>query len=217
MDADLINDKIYAGRGKAALRLGLDYQIYRPNSADSPTSNLITTLKAAFNAGDNTYRQPNEYGDPIWHADLDGRFSRVGDYLVRVNDNQTYYIAGQQPLLPIIAIDCNRSIKITRKTPETSVGAIGYGGLTPATETTVLGSTTAWPCSILLGGRRQATGANLPADVGQAGYKILLPPSVPVMLMYGDIGIDDLGRRYEFEGAELTDLGYRIIANELHT
>jgi hypothetical protein len=28
---------------------------------------------------------------------------------------------------------------------------------------------------------------------------------------------DDLGRRYVIDGAELTDLGWRINANELHT
>lgn len=217
MDGATIQAKIYAGRAKAALRLGLDCGVFRPLVAGAALANQIATTKAAFNAGDNSYKTPNLPGDAIWYGDFDGRLTRPGDYLVRVADGQTYYIAGQQQLLPIVCIDCNRSIKITRENAAAAVGAIGYSGNQQANETDVLGATgNFWPCSILIGGKSNA-GVGLPAGVKNVGWQILLPPSVPITIMAGDIATDDLGRRYAIEGAENTDLGWRINASEVHS
>ncbi len=228
MNGAQIHAKIYAGRGKAALRLGLDYRVMRPNQAINPLSNQVATLKAAFNAGDNTYKAANLPGDAIWYGDFDGRQTLPGDYLVRVSDGQTYYIAAQQQLLPIICIDCNRTVRIARAAPQGAVGtvgAVGYSGIcdAPAESSDVLGINPAsnggtfvgWPCSILFGGKSQAA-IGLPADVKNSGWRILLPPSVPVVLHSGDIVTDDLGKRYAIEGAELTDIGWRINAQEVH-
>ncbi|MGZ5029003.1 MAG: hypothetical protein ACXWAT_00880 [Methylobacter sp.] len=214
MDAATINAKIYAGRGKAALRLGFDNQVYRPAIASNPLTALVTTIKAAFNSGDNDYKKPNLPGKAIWFGDFDGNQTRAGDYLVGASS--TYFIAGQQPLLPIICISCNRSITITRQTAQASVGAVGYGGRVPANETIILGATTPWPCSILFGGKQKTNKTGLPADVDQAGWRVMLPPSVPVTLLAGDIISDDLGKRYAIDGAELTDSGWRINATEVH-
>lgn len=217
MDAATIQAKIYAGRAKAALRLGMDCKVFRPLTAAAPLGNQVTTTKAAFNAGDSTYKAANLPGDAIWYGDLDGRLTQPGDYLVRVADGQTYYIAGQQQLLPIICVDCNRAVHITRQQSQTGVGAINYGGAVPAQDTDVLGTASAlWPASILFGGKSQAA-VGLPGDVKNAGWSILLPPSVPVTLLAGDIVTDDLGKRYAIDGAELTDLGWRINTQEVHT
>lgn len=217
MDGIAIQQRIYAGRGKAALRIGLDCRQYRPLTAGAPLSNLLATIKAAFNSGDSKYLAPNLPGDPIWYADLDGRVTLAGDYLVRVSDGATWYIAGQQQLLPIVCVDCNRSLKITRENPVTAVGAVGYSGKLPSTETDVLGGPGAlWPASILFGGRKE-NAVNLPAGTKNVGWKIMLPPSVPITLMAGDIATDDLGRRYVIEGAELTDLGWRAMSIEVHS
>lgn len=217
MDAATIHAKIYAGRAKAAQRIGLDCNQFRPLSATDPLGNQIGTLKAAFNAGDNRYRTPNLPGDAIWYGDLDGRLTQPGDYLVRVADGQSYFIAAQQQLLPIICVECNRSLKITRQQAATSVGAIGYGGSVPSQEVDVLGTDGALcPASILLGGKSQI-GVGLPAGVKNVGWRILLPPSVPITVKAGDIVTDDIGRRYAVDGAELTDLGWRINAQEVHS
>ncbi len=221
MNAAQIHAKIYAGRGKAALRLGQDCAVMRPDQAADPLANQIAVLKAAFNAGDNTYRVPNLPGKAIWFGDFDGNQTQPGDYLVRASDGQIYYIAAQQSLLPMICIECNRLVRVARAVPQgadDAVGAVGYSGLcdTPAQSCNVLGSDTAgWPCSILFGGRSQAA-AGLPGDVKNTGWRILLPPSVPVVLRAGDIVADDLGRRYAIEGAELSDSGWRINAQEVH-
>ncbi|XLV72565.1 hypothetical protein ACKZDW_07910 [Ralstonia syzygii subsp. celebesensis] len=43
-----------------------------------------------------------------------------------------------------------------------------------------------------------------------------MPPSVPVVVRSGDILTDDLGKRYAVEGAEQSDIGWRINAQEVH-
>jgi hypothetical protein len=216
MDAATINQKIYSGRAKAALRLGFDYQVYRPLIVATPLNNLVTTLKAAFNSGDNTYKRPNLPGEAIWFGDFDANQTLAGDYLINNARNSTYFIAGQQSLLPIICVVCNQSVKVTRKNAQTSVGTLEYGGRTPANESVILGSTALWPCSILFGGQRKTNPVNLPQGVSEAGWRVMLPPSVPVTLLAGDIITDNLNRRFTIEGAEITDLGWRINATEVH-
>lgn len=217
MDGTKIQAKIYAGRGKAAIRIGLPCNQYRPLSAGAPLANLIGIINAAFNAGDSKYLVPNLPGDPIWYADLDGRLTQPGDYLVRASDGATWFVSAQQQLLPIVAVECNRLVRITRQEPVTTIGAVGYGGNTKGNEVDVLGAPSAlWPASILQGGRKQA-GVNLPAGTAQAGWKIALPPSVPITIMAADILTDDLGRRYVIDGAELTDMGWRLTSNEVHS
>lgn len=219
MNAEQINAKIYAGRAKAALRLGLDYNVFRPVSAANPMTNQVATIKAAFNAGDNTYKAANLPGDAIWYGDFDGRQTLPGDYLVRVSDGQTYYIAAQQQLLPIICIDCNRTIRVSRTQAQSTVGAAAYSGACDHVDADVLGSAasnTGWPASVLFGGGAEI-GANLPGSVKQAGWRIMLPPSTPVVVHHADILTDDLGRRYVVLASEQSDIGWRIQATEMHT
>ncbi len=213
MDGATLQQRIYAGRGKAALRIGLPCTQWRPTTAATPYGTNVGTILAAFNAGDETYLKPNLYGKPIWYADLDGRVTQPGDYLVRVSDGAIWFIAAQQQILPIVAIDCSRSIKISRQAASTTVGAGGYSGI--QAPTIILGSTALWPASILVGGR-PSNAIGLPADVKEAGWRILLPPSVPVTIKAGDIITDDLARGFAIESAEQTDLGWRITANEVH-
>ncbi len=214
MDAQTIEKRIYAGRGKAAQRIGRSCTVYRPIDALAPLGNSVRRTFAAFNAADPTYSKPNPYGKPVWFADLDGRYTQAGDYLVR-NDGATWFIAAQQSMLPIIAVECDRQVKVSRQAALTAVGAIGYGGIIAPSD--ILGTTGAlWPASILVANRPLPM-TDLPADVKQGGSTILLPPSVPVTLLAADLITDDLGRRYAIESAEVTDLGYRITAHEVHT
>lgn len=221
MDSVTLQAHIYAGRGKAAIRIGLDCRQYRPLLAGVPFGNLIATIKSAFNSGDPLYKSPNLFGDPVWYADLDGRATQPGDYLVRVADGSTWYIAAQQQLLPIVCIECNRALRISRQALVVgAVGLQGYGSSSPcdpASMGDILGVPgSLWPASILLGGRSRNSEAHLPAGVKQSGWRIMLPASVPAVLTAGDIATDDLGRRYVFEAAEMTDMGWRINAIEVH-
>lgn len=216
MDGPTIQARVYAGYAKAAKVIGLSFSLYRPLTATAPLGNYVGSLKAALDSTpDYRFKKPNEYGDATWYAMIDDASVQAGDYIA--NSSGTYFIAGKQFLLPVIAVECNRAVKITRQQAQTGVGAVGYGGNVPSQEVDVLGAPGAfWPASILFGGKSQQ-GVGLPAGVKNVGWRILLPPSVPITIKAGDIATDDLGRRYAIDGAELTDLGWRINAQEVHS
>lgn len=215
MDSATLNGLIYQGRAIAAQQIGLPCQLFRPLVATSPFTNQITTLNALFNAADETYTKPSLYGKAVWFADVDGRLTQPGDYLVRLSDNSNWFIAAMQPLLPIVVISCNRIVNVLRPQQQSGVGAVGYGGDTVATETPLV---TQFPASILQATKSDRNLVNLPGDVRNPAWAVLLP-ALPgsVDLRSEDIITDDLARRYVISGAELTDLGWRISAVQAET
>lgn len=226
MDAATINAKIYAGRAKAALRLGIDMVIYPYAASDTPLGQAGATIKVALNAGDNTYKRPNLYGHPIWFADCDGSKINTGDYLQTPDGSQTYFVGAKQSLLPIVFIECNAMVRVTRAAPPTaSAGAVGYSGQcdTPGETVDLMGTTfngalgTGWPASVLLGkGGQRATGSLPSGSPTSPGWSVLLPASAPAGIGIGDRIMDDQGRILAVAHAESTDMGYRIVATEVH-
>lgn len=214
MDAALLQQKIYYGYGKAAQFIGPPYNLFRPTSALNPTAqqNQIGTLNASFNAMDMSYGKPNLYGKPLWYALLDGSVTQVGDYLIGCD--KTYFIAAMQTTLPILAVDCNRTINIVQAAQQPTVGAVGYGGDTAAGEVPLM---TAWPASILQGTKGEKGDVNLPGDVRNPWWSVLLPAYPGVIIRSANIIIDDLSRRYVISSAELTDLGWRCTAMQAQT
>lgn len=231
MDSATLQNKIYAGYAKAALRIGPVYTQYRPGGAGNPLAAPLATFNASFNAEDMKYGRPNKYGAPTWYGIFDGRLTQVGDYLV--GPGETYFIAAQQLTLPILCVECNRTVRVTRPAAPVPISTAGgvsvlpYAGVcdSPGESVDVLGISPAnnggvfvgWPCSILFGkGRLKNTDALPSGTSEQTGWLILLPPSVPIIFQAGDRLIDDLGRMYVVNGAEQTDLGWRIAAIEVH-
>lgn len=217
MDGATLQSKVYAGYAKAALRVGLSCSHYRPLSATSAAiavGNQIANLTASFNAEDMKYGRPNKYGKATWYCVADGTQLQRGDYLVQPSGS-TFFIAGMQPLLPILAVECNRVVNLVRPQQLTGVGAQGYGGDTVAGETPLA---TQFPASILQGTKGEKNLVNLPGDVRTPWWAVLLP-ILPgnVALRSDDIITDDLARRYVISSAELTDLGWRITATQAET
>lgn len=216
MDGATLQAKIYAGRGKAAAKIGLTCNAFRPFLGQDPMRNQVGSLPVALNSGDRTYQNPNEPGDPIWYGDFDGTKVQVGDYLQRVSDGGIWYVAALQPLLPILLIECNRRVRVSRLQQPVAAGVVGYGGVTEGTEVDVIGAPSQlWPASILFGGKieKQAT---TPMTAKMSGFRILLPTSVTVPVQAGDFITDDLGNRYIVDGAEGSDSLWRINAQQLH-
>ena len=218
MDGTTIQARVYSGYAKAASVIGQVFNLFRPLAFDAPLGNQVGTIKAALDSGaEYNFKKPNEYGDPTWFALINDATTQTGDYIQ--NASGAYFIAGKQFLLPVIVVECNRSVRISRQVTSSAVGAVGYSGTTASNEVNILGAANAlWPASILFGGKSQSS-MGLPAGAKQTGWRVLLPPSVPstVLISASDIITDDLGRRYLIDGAELTDLGWRINCNELHT
>jgi hypothetical protein len=206
MNGATIQERTYAGYAKAASFIGQTCSLYRAASASNPTAsgNLVTTLPASFNAEDMTYSKPRGYAKATWYCLIDGTQTAVGDYLI--GPAGTFFIAAMQPLLPILAVKCERTVTVLRPQIQTGVGAQGYGGNTAANETAVM---TGWPCSILQGTKGEKAEVNLPGDVRAPWWVMLLPYFSGVDLQFNDIVTDDLGRRYVISSPELTGLGWR--------
>jgi hypothetical protein len=117
--------------------------------------------------------------------------------------------------LPILVVECNRTVNITRPQVQTAYGAVSdYEGTTAANETPLMSG---WPASVLQGTKGEKGGVALPGDVRDAWCAVLLPEAPGVILRAGDLIADELGRRYIVSSAELTDLGWRITAQQGQT
>lgn len=207
MDAALLQQKIYMGYAKAALRIGNTYGVYRPTSANDPTdgARLVASLPASFNAEDMKYGKPNKYGKPTWYCLIDGTQTQVGDYLIY--GSETYFIAAQQLALPILVVECNQIVSVARPAQQTEVGALPYAGNPDGDETPLMMN---WPASVLQGTKGEKNVVQLPADTRSPWWAILLPHAAGVTLRSSDILTDELGRRFAISSAELTDLGWRL-------
>lgn len=215
MTPDQLRAKIWWGYGKAGSKLGATYSIYRPSLIASGVQpigpgTLVGTTPAAFTPAW-SHLKYQSYGKPDWLAMVDGNVVAVGDYLVPAS-GETYFIAALQRNLPPMAVDCNRTISAYRPQQQTGVGALGYGGTDGATETLLLDT---WPCSILQASKRQERSeVRLPGDVAFTVWQILLPYWSKAVLRSDDILADDMNRRFIVVGAELTDLGWRLLCSE---
>lgn len=217
MDGSRLQGKIYKGSGKAATKIGFDYDVYRPIVTPVPDpqtneplldSRWVGKIKVSLNQkGD--YKVPNTYGVAIWWSYHDGRVTLAGDYLV--GNMGIFFIASQQDLLPLQCVQCNRIIDIIRPTNPDGKGAVGYGGQVASNDVMLMSQ---WPASILIG-RDEKNDAKLPLDSKTSMWKVLLPDVEGINLRMGDQIKDDLDRRYAIQSAELTDLGWRITALQL--
>lgn len=212
MDGATIQQRVWRGYAIAGAKIGTPFDLYRPTSATiGPlTGTKVTTLSASFNAEDMTYQRPNKYGSPRWFGLFDASQTQVGDYLT--NGSSTYFIAGMQPLLPVLCVECSRVVSIARTQQNFGFGALGYSGNVLATETQIV---TSWPASILEQTRGNATLQDLPSDGNAPYWRLLMPAPAGVVLQGGDMLSDDIDRRYVIGSAELTDLGWRMVVKQI--
>src|ERR1700760_550090 len=136
MDGQRLQEILWRGYARSAMILGDCYAFYRPSDGDTPTAwgsanglaNQILSQSVSLNAEDMKYSKPNKYGKPTWYAVMDGSDLQPGDYLI--GPQGTFFIAALQPLLPILVVECNRVVSISRVTAQATVGAGEYGGMT---------------------------------------------------------------------------------------
>lgn len=213
MDGATLNSRIHAGYARVARYIGTTYAHYRPANASTPIAagNKLADLPVSLNAQDPRYSKPNSYGKALWFAVADGAQLAVGDYIEGAQG--ILFVAAVQPLLPILVVECNRTVSIRRPQQQTGVGAVGYGGDTDANEVALM---TAWPASVLQGGNGDRN-ALLPGDSRNPMFTVLLPHYAGVTLRIADLITDDLGGRYVVASAELTDLGWRLVGQQVQT
>ena len=201
MNGTRLQAKVYAGQGKAASRIGQPFDVYRPgfiSSPDpinpiSPWNKAVAALQAHFTSNGG-YMAPNSYGKATWQAMLDGSQVNVGDYLVGT-DGTDYFIAAKQPLLPILAVGCNRVLSLTQ------------GGTSPVA--------VGWPASVLIESTRgNAPLEDIAGNPSTPHWRALMPAVAGITPSVADLVTDDLLRAYFVTAAELTDLGWRLSMQE---
>lgn len=169
-------------------------------------------LPAAFTPLSGGFARPNDYGTALWVGIYDASYTRPGDYLVQ--ESGTWFIASQDRFLPNLCVETNRLVKLSRPSQPSVTGTNAYAGVTAATNVPLTGS---WPASILGVSESGRQAANLPTDVSVSYWTILLPPIHSVVLRPSDLMTDDLGRSGIVTAAELSRLGWRLIAKEAST
>lgn len=211
MEIRTLQDRIDRGRGIAARHIGSAYDAYRTTAAANPMNsvNRYLRLLAAFVPENGSFQKPSGYGRATWLGLFDSAYTRPGDYLL--GPGGTFFIAAQQSLLPVLCVLANRTLTLSRPAAPTLPGMNGYGGTVLATTTPLL---TAWPGSVLTAGT--GSPGTLPGDGNLPSWTILLPVT-PAMLRPADLVQDDLGRTYVIGTAELTALGWRILAKQAAT
>lgn len=209
-----LQDRIYRGLNSAARAIGVDTDAYRPSGPIDPLAptNRFLRLRAAFTARDSKFAHPVGYGEAIWYGMFDAVYTRPGDYLVQ--EAGVWFIAAQQRLLPVLCVEANRTISITRPPAPPGIGVNAYSGTTAAGDTPLL---TNWPASVLGAAGRGHPEADLPSDTSIPYWTVLLPAFPSVVLRPADLINDDIGRNGVIVAAELTQLGWRITVKQATT
>jgi hypothetical protein len=214
MDAASLQDRTSRGLGTAARRIGAQTDAYRPRGTSDPLAraNRFLRLPAAFTGPDGKFAKPNGYGDALWFGVFDAAYTRPGDYLVQ--DGGTWFVAAQQPLLPVLCVRTNRTVSFMRPAAPDGVGVNTYGGIALSTATPLIGG---WPASVLGASAGGRPSANLPSDSSAGTWTVLLPSVAGVVPRPADLMIDDLDRTGIVASAEITDLGWRLIVKQAST
>ena len=207
MDQAALQDRVSRGMGSAARIFGAPYDLFRPRGAVRPmaSENRVLRLPVALDGGDPGYRRPHGY-ERAWRGTFDSACTRVGDYLQGARG--VLFLAALPPLLRPLCVLTNAVVDVLRPTGAGSVGLNDYGGVSEAGLQEVL---VAWPAQVLA--EAGARPGGLPADGGQPGWAVLLPPT-PVAIHGSDILRDGAGRRYLVRTAELSEFGWRLAVRQ---
>lgn len=209
MRADTVQDRQHYAWGVAARHVGVSADVYRPSGPGGPINDAHRFLRfnAAFLPAEGGMNRPGGYGQPEWQGIFDASYTRPGDYVVTAD--RTFFIAAQQPLLPVLCVLTNRTVSIGRPSLQTSVGTNGYGGYNSGTVSSLL---IGWPVSMLGTSASGVPATGLPTAQSAAQVMVLLPVAPSINLMPGDMISDDLGRNLMVTSAELSELGWRLSA-----
>jgi len=206
--AERIADAVNRGLGQAALRVGEDYDVFRPDGAERPLDpeRRLVRLACAFSAGLPWFKYPPTPGKPQRYAVLDGAYVQAGDYLCGTQG--TFFVAAVGGFVPTLAVACNRVLDLVRAEEAPVEGLEGYGGETRCTLRTVLRG---WPASVIADSA--APRGALPGDGAGASWRVLLP-LLPEAPRAADLLVDDDGTRFVVGTAEGTPEGWRLIARQ---
>ena len=205
MDGSVLKDKVSRGMGRAAIKLGSPFSVFRPTGSSQPcsTRNRVIRLSAHMSIGGKASISPGSADLLFWQGVFDTSYTQEGDYLV--GEGKTFFIAFQPDNQPAQCVLTNRVISITRELV-TDLG--GYAGLSASTASLVLSS---WPASLLRSAGHASTGTKASTELGSF---LLLLPEIPINPEPGDVISDDLSQTYVVTGAQHSMLGWSISSRQ---
>ena len=159
-------------------------------------------------------RRPVLQTDPYWEGVFDAIYTKPGDILRRREDGAIFFVAAQQPMLPVLCVRALRLVSMFRPASATGVGLNLYGGVVASTDTPLAQG---WPASLLPAAGAGTGLANLQSELAPPSWDVLLPTSLRLMLLVGDRLTDDQGRVGVIATAETTDLGTRLNVRQAST
>lgn len=215
MDAARLQSKVYSGYGKAAQRIGYAFTVYRPQDGSNPIvgGNIVgVPVNASFTpraAGFN-FQITSDYKNALFHGLFDATSINVGDYLSS-GGHGIYFVISKADILPVLCVQCNNIITVSRTMAPSGAGVVGYIGATSDDQEPLM---TSWPASVIYDARGKNSGAQLPLDDVKPYFDILLPALAGVDIRTSDIITDsnNPARRYLVTASERSALGWRIVA-----
>ncbi len=207
MDGDRLQQRVYSGYEKAAKRVGLPHDHYRPANPLAPigpSSRIGTILAAVSEPGsDYAFKATEGHGENTVRLLADGRILQVGDYLHR--NGAYWFVASMAHIRAILAVRCNFIFTLKRPQAPLANGLSGYGGdIRPLATIIAQG----WPGSSQIAGHGKAD-EPLPSDAGTGRRRVLLP-SMGITVLHSDVLEDQNAHRYTIMAPELTAVGWRI-------
>ncbi|MDE2024858.1 MAG: hypothetical protein KGJ07_00015 [Patescibacteria group bacterium] len=129
-----------------------------------------------------------------------------------IEDNDIYFVAANEFLLPPLGVNCNRTIQVIRANQNVGAGYQGYAEYLTETSTVLISG---MPASILEMGSGGEPPTKLPTEEKTPRWIILIPDLGGVIIRVDDIIIDDLNQEYVITDNEKTFLGWRLLADQV--
>lgn len=210
MDQAGIQTKVHYGYRKAAQYLGAPFNHYRPIDPLYPLDEKLGTVMADFDTSPVfSYKNPGKYASAVYYGLFDGTNVLHGDYLIKPDETDKWFVAGIEPNKPYLCVRCNQVISIKRPSaaqPNRSY----YGGGRRTDEDLLMEG---WPASILQGTKGERGIVDLPGDTRMSWIIVLLPSALEMSIRAFDRLYDDAGRAWVLSSVERTNLGWRLTAS----
>jgi hypothetical protein len=208
MNGERIQALAFRGLAIAAKKVGTDFKLFRPASMIDPVATgteLLTTKVSATTGYD--YAKYNLPKKPDLTLIVDGALIQAGDYLV---GESIYYIPRIQPLLPIPAIQCNRTVSLEHSGYSTGPsGELKTGGVVYATNL---------PVFMIAKKDKSSTAHLIPAasdsQSSMSEWVVFINSRTLGEVNKHDVLIDEMGNRYEIVQVSPTDRGAECLARE---
>ncbi len=207
MRSGRIQERIYWGLNRSATAAGVWADAHRPNGPNQPVSddNMVMRLPVIFSGARGGFTAPNGYGMPMCEGIFDAAYTQPGDYLVL--GKESWFIASQEPLLPILCVRTNLIVSFWRVANTLGTTGSDYGSVDPSRRESLIEW---WPASVLGNSVARGMARQLPSDAQLPRETVLLPASVPVLFRAGDLMTDELGAEAVVVAAERSALGWRL-------